>query len=170
MGAKGGARADGEDLAYGILRSIRRILRRVSDHSRDLSRAAGLTVPQLLCLRAVADGTKPVTATEVCRNLGLSAPTVSRILDRLERAGHLRRSRDRSDRRRAILAPTAAGRAALRRSPTPLQEEFLARLRALPRRERGRLLAALEEIVSLMEASDIDAAPLIAPGDQPRRR
>lgn len=158
-----------EDVAYPILRSVRRILRRVSEHSRALSQAAGLTVPQLLCLRALAecDGQGPATAAAISRKLQLSPPTVCRILDRLERAGHVVRERDPSDRRRIALRLSRSGRAALARSPTPLHEEFLARVRALSQAERDELLASLQRVVDLMEAGDIDAAPLLAPGDQP---
>jgi DNA-binding MarR family transcriptional regulator len=154
------------DVAYQILRSIRRILRKVSEHSRQLSREAGLTVPQLLCLRAIAEEPKgiDVNVALVSRKVRLSAPTVSHILDRLEAAGLARRVRNPRDRRQVCLFLTPAGRTKLERMPTPLHEEFLDRLRALEPTERRLLLGSLEKIVAMMEADELEAAPMLTPG------
>ena len=42
-----------------LLRAIRRIVRQVSEHSRHLHAEVGLTVPQLLCLRAIMRAWRP---------------------------------------------------------------------------------------------------------------
>jgi len=47
--------------------------------------------------------------------------------------------------------------------PVPLQEMFLRRLSALGTEERTMLLESLQRIAQLMEASDIDAAPMLTP-------
>jgi len=157
---------DGSDLAFEILRSLRRILRKVSQYSRSLARRTGLTVPQILCMRAIREGAPDgrVTAATVSQRVRLSPPTVSRILDRLERAGFVARERDDRDRRRMWLSLTTEGEARLEKSPTPLHVEFLERLRALPEEERFGLLDALETIVEMMEAEEIDAAPMLTSG------
>jgi DNA-binding MarR family transcriptional regulator len=154
------------DIAFEILRSIRRILRQVSMHSRELSRSAGLTVPQLLCVRAIGRGTGEVSAADVSREVHLSAATVSRILDRLERDGLVRRERTSSDRRKVCLTLTDTGRERLAKVPLPLQDRFLDRVRTLPPAERDMLLRSLEQIVNLMEADDLDASPVLTPGHE----
>lgn len=154
-----------DDDAFEILRSIRRVLRKVSEHSRNLSRVAGLTVPQLLCLRAVGElGTAgEVTVASIGRAVHLSAPTVSRILDRLEEAGYIARRPGADDRRKVSVVLTAAGKRKYRSLPAPLHDEFLSRLDRLDSRERTRLRQSLDRIVDLMEATDIDAAPILTP-------
>lgn len=156
-----------DDIAYQILRSIRRILRKTSEHSRQLLQEAGLTVPQLLCLRAIAgaEGAE-ITVASVSQLVGLSAPTTSRILDRLELAGFIVRERRSVDRRKVCLRLTRAGSKQLAKLPTPLHEEFLLRLKKLRKAERLNLLQALEQIVVMMEASDLDAAPILTPGSE----
>ncbi len=153
-------------LAYDILRSLRRILRRVGGHSRALSRSAGLTVPQILCLRAIAAGGPEVTVAGVGRAVHLSPSAVSRVLDRLERAGLVQRVRRAQDRRKVCLELTDLGRGRAAALPTPLHDIFLERLLALDDTRRRVLLEALEEIVHLMEAEDLAAAPLLTP-DEP---
>jgi DNA-binding MarR family transcriptional regulator len=159
------------DLSYEILRSLRRILRQVSERSRRLRREAGLTVPQLLCLQAIASAApgEERTVADVARRVHLSAATVSRILDRLEHADYIARERTSEDRRKVCLRTTEKGRARLADVPTPLQEEFLQRLKALPESERRELFSALERIVTMMEAQTLDAAPLLTPEAEVQR-
>lgn len=153
------------DLAYEILRSLRKILRKTSQHSRQISRQSGMSVPQLLCLKAIgeADKTTDVTAAIVAQTVHLSAPTVTRIVDRLEEAQFVERTAHPSDRRKNCLSLTSLGKKRLEKLPTPLQEEFLDRLKKLRRAERAELLQSLERIVEMMEAEDIDAAPMLTP-------
>lgn len=159
------------DIAHEVLRSIRRIVRRVSEHSRHLSREVGLTVPQLMCLKAIGEleeGEKEITVAMVGTQVHLSAATVSRIIDRLVRSGLIARERRAKDRRKVCLSLTASGLERFQTLPTPLQERFIARLMDLDQVERVSLLDALQRITVLMEATDLDAAPLLAPGEDVR--
>lgn len=154
-----------DSLGFQILRAIRRIIRRTSQHSRSVSKHAGLSVPQMLCLKAIADFPEgeEVTVVKVAESVQLSAATVSRILDRLENSGFVLRERTSSDRRRVCLSLTDQGWRRLADLPAPLHEQFLQRLDALDPVERLGLLKALERIVDLMDAEGIDAAPVLTP-------
>lgn len=155
-------------VAHEILRAIRQLVRRISEHSRYLSREVGLTVPQLMCLKAIGeleDNEAGVTVAMVSDRVQLSAATVSRIIDRLERAGLVTRERSAADRRRVSLALTAAGLERYQTLPIPLQETFLQRLDQLPEPELDQLRTALQRISELMEASKLDAAPMLVPGE-----
>ena len=159
--------ASSKETAEQILRAIRQVVRRISEHSKYLSREVGLTVPQLVCLKAIGEleETQPsVTVALVAKEVQLSPATVSRILDRLERAGLVVRERSQSDRRKVSLTLTAGGYERFQTLPTALQEEFLQKLAKLPDSERLQLLNSLRRVAELMEATDIDAAPLLAPG------
>jgi DNA-binding MarR family transcriptional regulator len=154
-----------DSLGFQILRAIRRIIRRTSEHSRNVGRQGGVSVPQMLCLKAISefpDGTE-VTVAKVAEAVQLSAPTVSRLLDRLEKGGFLVRERNSRDRRRVCVSLTDAGWHLIDNLPTPLHEEFLQRLDTLDPIECLGLLKALERIVELMDAEDIDAAPMLTP-------
>lgn len=146
-----------------ILRSLRRIFHAVDRHSRRLARVHGLTEPQALCLNAIQrmDMTSPGL---LARAISLSPPTVTGILDRLERRGLVRRERNERDKRQVVIRLTDAGRRLLAASPPPLQERFTRRLAALPVNRQRRISKTLEEVVRLLEAEDIDAAPLLARG------
>lgn len=156
-----------DEVADAVLRSIRQIIRRVSEHSHHLAREAGLTIPQLLCLKSI--GVRPdepeVTVAMVAADMQLSAPTVSRIVDRLERAGLVIRERRARDRRKVCLSLTEAGQARFENLPVPLQDRFLQNLMEIEASERVDLMRALRRIVELMDATGIDAAPILAPGE-----
>ena len=149
-----------------ILRAIRRIVQSTTLHSKRIYRDSGLTVPQLLCLRAIAAAKSlEVTPAQIARQVQLSPATVTGILDRLERYGLILRERLKHDRRKVGLQLTEQGRARLAAQPAPLQERFLRRLERLEPSERQQLLGALRQVVDMMEAADLDASPILATGD-----
>lgn len=145
-----------------VLRSLRRIFHAVDRHSR-LARQYGLTEPQAICLNAVKRAGE-VNPGQLARSVSLSPPTVTGILDRLERRDLVKRERIARDKRQVTVRLTHAGEKLLEQSPPSLQEQFKKRLSALPGCDQRRIAEALEEVVRLMEAEDIDAAPLLARG------
>lgn len=152
-----------------VLRAIRRIVRRVAEHSSYLSREVGLTVPQLLCLKAIGEleetsNPHEITVAMVAQAVHLGPPTVSRIVDRLERARLVIRQRRAKDRRKVCLSLTPAGTERFQTLPEPLQETFVTRFDRLPERRRAEILSALHHVIDMMEAGELDAAPVLAPG------
>lgn len=160
-----------EERAHEVLIAIRQIVRRISEHSKFLSREVGLTVPQLLCLKAIGEmevAHDEITVAMVGHSVQLAPATVSRIIDRLVRAGLVIRERRSKDRRRVCLSLTPAGLERFQTLPTPLQERFVERFAALEEADQQGLLSALGRITELMDATDIDAAPMLTPGDHVR--
>ena len=146
-----------------ILRSLRRIIRAVDLYSRRLMAGHGLSGPQLLCLTELAKG--EMLSGALARALSLSPATVSGILDRLETRGLLERRRQVNDKRTVVVRLTPAGKRLLVRAPPPLQQGFVSKLRALPEAEQAAISATLRQLVSMMSAEEIDAAPMLASGD-----
>lgn len=147
-----------------ILRAIRRIVQGITIHSKQLYRQTGLTVPQLLCLRAIAQaGDGEITAAQVSRAIGIGPATVTGILDRLERSGLVRRERRSRDRRKISLVLTSKGEERL--GTRSLHEQFAVRIMELDEPHRRAMLETLEQVVEMIGASNIDAAPILAQGD-----
>ncbi len=157
--------AKGHESIYAerILRSLRRIIRAIDQHSRQLSRRFNLTVPQLVCLRQLlASGTS--TPGDLARMVYLSQATVTGILDRLEAHGLIERSRSSPDRRRVLVSLTETGYRLVKRMPWPLQERFAQRLAALPEERQAAIDEVLHQVVEMMEAHEIDAWPIVGAG------
>lgn len=145
------------------LRALRRILRAADQGSRKLAIATGLTPSQLLVLQQI-DRDGESTPTAIATALHFSQATVTNIVDRLEAVGFAERERNERDRRQILLRLTTEGRAALSKAPDMLQERFRDRFEALPPWEQAMILAGLERLGQLLDATNIDAAPLIDGG------
>ncbi|MEU6881188.1 MarR family winged helix-turn-helix transcriptional regulator [Streptomyces sp. NPDC046712] len=89
----------------------------------------------------------PVRQSELIKAMGLDPSTVTKMLQRLEQSGYVRRSPDPAD-RRAVLVEAADGDGALRAGVadawTGLEEHTLAGLAPAERAELVRLLAKVE--------------------------
>lgn len=155
------ARSEQEDE---ILRSLRRIIRAVDLYSRRLIAQSGLSGPQLTCLRQLARR-GPLQGNHLAEAVHLSPATVSGILDRLEQRGLIVRERQSDDRRRVLISLSDAGADAVNNAPPALHDTFLFQLRALPIEEQEQIRATLKRIVQMMAADDLDAAPLLIPGE-----
>lgn len=158
-----GTGRDYDALEREVLRSLRRIIQAVDLHGRRLSARHGLTGPQNICLREIERGGS-LNPGQLARAVALKPPTVSGILDRLEARGLVTRRRRHHDKRQVRVELTPAGEAVLAQTPPPLQELFTERLAALPLERRRSIAEALQEVVELLEAEDIEAAPLLARG------
>lgn len=135
-------------------------MRAVDLHSRHLFEDHGLTAPQLAALRAV-ETHGPLSPAAIAQRIHLSRPTVTGILARLCSRGMLVRTPCPSDGRSVWIELTVSGRQALAAMPPVLQETFVHRLAELADWERSSILATLQRLASMMDASDLDAAPLL---------
>lgn len=146
-----------------IIAAIRRIIRAVDLHSRRLLDECGLTGPQLTTLGETARmGTTTVSA--LARAIHLSQPTVTGILDRLEKRGLIERVRDAGDRRAVNVSATVAGHQFLNRAPSLLQDRFRRELSKLYEWEQTQTLASLQRIAEMMGAETLDASPALTSG------
>ncbi len=144
-----------------ILVAIRRVIRAVDLHSRQLAQSHQLTGPQALLLRELASAGE-LAPSHIARRISLSQATVTDIVKRLERRGLVSRARDGGDRRRVQIRLTQAGRQLQDRSPPLLQDAFACRFAALDAWERNMLLAAMQRIAQMMDADTHDAVPLLS--------
>lgn len=144
--------------------ALRRILRATELYGRDLARAAGLTAVQVRVLQVIAE-TGRTTPTAIANRMGVSQATVSALIDRLEAKGLVRRTRSDTDRRQTNLTLTDEGTEALSRAPDALQQRYVKRFEALPDWEQSMIVAALERVSALLDADQMDASPVLDPGE-----
>lgn len=152
------------DLEDHVLIALRRIIRATDLHSRVLGKETGLTTPQLVVIRAIREMNAP-TVSDIARAVSLSQATVTTILKRLETKGLLKRERSRADRRAVIVQLTAAGKTLWKTAPEPLQYSFTHRFKQLASWEQHNIVAALERVAAMMDAQQLDAAPMLASGE-----
>ncbi|MFC1602707.1 MarR family winged helix-turn-helix transcriptional regulator [Pseudomonadota bacterium] len=148
-----------------VLVALRQIIRAIDLHSKKLERESGLTGPQLLVMKAIIQA-DPATAGQVAREVNLSQATVTSILDRLERKVYLRRERSNEDKRKVLIQLTEAGRAVLKQAPALMQENFILGFERLEEWEQNLILSSLQRVANMMQAGELDAAPLLDSSDE----
>lgn len=156
------AATEGQEEA--VLRSLRRIIRAVDLYSRKLVTQTGLSGPQLICLRQLASRA-PMQTSHLADAVNLSSATVCGILNRLEQRGLVVRERQEDDRRRVLVSLSEAGQDTVDHAPPALHDSFIFKLRALPPEQRAAIGQTLASIVSMMAADELDAAPILVPGE-----
>jgi DNA-binding MarR family transcriptional regulator len=89
--------------------------------------------------------TGPITAGELAEQTGLTTGAITGVIDRLEKAGFVRRAKDPSDRRRVILEPILKG---MERQIGPLFESMARGMTALYARYSTRELAIIRDFTA----------------------
>ena len=146
-----------------VIAALRRITRAIDLHSRLLLQKNGLTIPQLAALRAI-QRLQPITVGGLARDIYLGAATVTGILGRLAKRGLVSRTRGDLDRRSVVVELTDEGAQSVAEAPSLLQDRFHRELVKLQEWEQTMILATLQRIASMMDAKDIEAAPVLVPG------
>lgn len=146
-----------------LLISLRRVIRAIDIHSRQLSKQSGLTGPQLMVMKKISELDGPM-AKQVAIEINLSPATVTNIVDRLESRELVKRQRSQIDKRKVELYLSEKGALLLEDAPKPLQEHFIKRYQELQPWEQSQLLSSVERIASMMDAEELDAAPLLMVG------
>lgn len=150
------------DVEQRAFEALRRITRATDLHSRSLLREFELTGPQLAILKEVARHREaPIGVLAKAAYMG--SPTVTGIVDRLERQGWVRRTRSLTDRRQVFVTMTEAGRALVDRDPPLLSAGFRSRLLRLPEAEQQQICDTLGRVADMTEEapagkSDADSA------------
>lgn len=146
-----------------VLVSLRRIMRATDMNAKALARETGLTTSQFQVLLSIGESGE-LTIGGLARQVNLSQATVTSIVDRLVEAELVARRRGDDDKRKVFVQLTAVGSELMRRTPSALQARFAERFGALEEWQQSMILAAVEQIATLMDADAIDAAPLLDVG------
>ena len=147
-----------------LLIAIRQITRAIDLSSKRLVKLAGLTAPQFLVLQTLSLE-EPRKPSDIAKKVFLSQATVSSIIDRLTKAEFVRREKSRSDGRVIHIYLTDKGQKRLKAAPPLLQESFTKQFEELERWEQSQLLSSLQRLANMMNAEEIDAAPILEVGD-----
>lgn len=147
-----------------VLISLRRIIRAIDLRSKNLAQHHGLTVPQLVVLQEV-NRSGEVSAGQLAKNVSLSNATVTGILDRLAKRELVDRRRSGNDKRRVLVKLTGKGAEMLSKAPLLLQDRFVSEFSKLADWEQNLILSSLQRVAHMMEAKDLDAAPLLVSGE-----
>jgi len=114
---------DDTSMTEQVLVALRRIVRGIDLHSKKLTQSCGLTGPQLMVLKEI-DKYQEIPTGTLAKNINISQPTVTSILDRLEKKQLVVRKRNTHDKRKVFVKITDLGKITLNNAPSLLQDDF----------------------------------------------
>ena len=136
--------------ADAVMKAIRRIAHATDIRSKRIGRETGLTIPQIVVLRAVNDQGALTTAA-ISRQADLSPATTVTILDKLEAKGLIRRTRSKSDRRTVQAMLTEAGAQTLSAAPSLFAEGFAGEFAAFTEDQQRDIVAAFKMVADMLD-------------------
>lgn len=145
------ARNDGERAELALL--LRRLTVELDAVGERFAKPHGLGRTDVRAVIAILDATRrgePLTAGGLGAAVGLSSASVTALVDRLERAGHVHRVRDPADRRRVVLQMSEGSMAAGAAFFGGLQRELVAAMDGFSDADLDvvrRWLTAMTEVV-----------------------
>ncbi|MEV0807698.1 MarR family transcriptional regulator [Micromonospora sp. NPDC050200] len=151
------------ELPREVARQIRLLQQSFDAFDEAAAARLGINRTDLRALDIVLGG-GPLTAGELTTALRLSPAATTTVIDRLERAGLVARTRDPENRRRVLVAATEAARTAEREVYQPIGE---AGLRALGRYDGTQLATIVDFLATARAVQQEHAERLAAP---PRQR
>jgi DNA-binding MarR family transcriptional regulator len=132
-----------QEAVVGLLRTADLVRRRIAA----VVEPAGITVQQFNVLRILrGGGAGGVPTLDVADRMIEQTPGITRLLDRLEAKGLVRRERCREDRRQHLCRITREGLDVLKRLDGPVLRAGEATMCGLARRERIAFIRMLEAI------------------------
>ena len=132
---------------------LRPVLLQLNRYLRREAHAEGITAGQAALLGQVRHEPH-LGVRELAAHEGVSAPAMTRYLDRMERAGLVVRSRSPEDGRRIRLALTPKGVSALRSIRRRRTAWLAERLDGLSAQELAAIAAAIEPLSRLLEDAE----------------
>jgi DNA-binding MarR family transcriptional regulator len=144
--------------------ALRRILRATELYGRKLASAAGLTAVQFRVLQIVSENTI-MTPKDISKQMGVSQATITALIDKLEKQGMVQRTKSEADRRQINITLTQRGMDTVATAPDALQQRYVRQFELLQDWEQAQLISSLERIAAMLDAAEMDAAPVLDIGD-----
>ncbi|MEM6626387.1 MAG: MarR family transcriptional regulator [Pseudomonadota bacterium] len=140
--------------------ALRQIQRKTEQASKRLASTAHLTPSQLLVMQILSERGE-TSAGEISKLTQLKHATITSLVDKLVARGLMARRRSESDRRRVWLTLLPEGEKEITSAPDLLQDTFQSRFETLPDWHQSMLVSALERVAALLDAEDLEAAPIL---------
>ena len=148
---------------------MRRILRELRVAAGATQKRSGISAAQLYVLQALADGSE-ASLSEIAARTLTDRTSVAAVVERLAEAQLVSRQTASSDRRRAAITITRAGRALLKRAPLAPAARLVAGLDALHDRELQTLAEGLVSLARAMGVGDQPPGMLFEDPPRPARK
>ncbi len=133
-----------EDCAREVLDVVPAIMQAIRAGLRE-HRSVDLSVPQLRALSFI-DLSTAASLSELAEHIGLTLPSMSKMIDGLVERGLITRSEDPQDRRRVVLCLTSAGRESVEMAQAATRAAMAERVAHLGQEQRAAVMEAMDAL------------------------
>ena len=144
---------------------LRRVVGLVYQYSRLMLKEYGITSPQYIALKVLANADQPLSSVALSKRLKVTPANITAIIDRLEKKGYVQRTRNSNDRRTVLLELTEAGTEFAGQLIDLMEAKVIEQLYHLDAQDVDALLRTLERLVNLMDQKGFEEA-LFAAGPE----
>lgn len=154
---KRSANRAGMEVHLAVLRSFRVIYGSVRQHFRNVQRSCGISGSQLWILHELTQ-TPGIGVSELAQRLSIHQSTCSLLVEKLARAGYVRKSRSKADQRRVGLQVSGEGQRCMKRAPGPPEGVLPEAVAGLSRSQARLLYKGLQSVIAELDVRVDEAA------------
>lgn len=147
-----------QDCAGQVLEAVPLVMAAIRTEMRS-HRGSDLSVPQFRVL-VYLHRHAGASLSDIAEHMGLTLPSMSKMIDGLVARDLVARQLNPADRRRVILAPTGSGRQEMQSAHKATESRLAARLTALPASER-RTIGKAMQVLTTVFAPGREARPAV---------
>jgi DNA-binding MarR family transcriptional regulator len=144
-------------LNIAVLRSFRVIYGSVRQHFRSVQKSCGISGSQLWILHEVRKA-PDIGVSDLAARLSIHQSTGSLLVEKLVRAGMLKKNKSNTDQRRVGLHLTAKGKRCVQRAPGPPEGVLPEAIADLSQAQARALLNSLRAVAAQLDVSADQAA------------
>ncbi|OGS23166.1 MAG: hypothetical protein A2252_02835 [Elusimicrobia bacterium RIFOXYA2_FULL_39_19] len=108
-----------------------------------------LGLAHLMVMKQLSNRPSAPIITELTKNLSISAPMMTHIIDKLESSGLVQRTRDESDRRIIKIAPTKKGKDMIRKFDEEHIKRTIEFINQLDEKEQAEFMSSVTTLMSI---------------------
>lgn len=126
--------------------ALRRIVQALRVSSRNAEQELGLSGAQLLILQVLGKES-PLSINELAERTRTHQSSVSIVVSKLEKSGHVERAPSKVDARRTDVSLATSGKRLLNAAPPLAQERLLAAIRTLTENDQKDLARLMNQVI-----------------------
>lgn len=145
------------DLDLAVLRSFRVIYGSVRQHFRNVQRSCGISGSQLWILHELKKA-PGIGVSVLAQRLSIHQSTCSLLVEKLVRAGYVKKSKSKTDQRRVGLRVSSKGQRCMARAPGPPEGVLPEAVAGLSRIQARALYNSLQSVIAGLDVRVDEAA------------
>lgn len=134
-----------------IVWALRKIVSLIYHDSKKMDKNYGITGPQTLVLKYASSVEKPMSASEISKQINVTPANLTGIIDRLEEKEFVKRVKKEGDRRTQLIVITDKGKDFSNSLPDLIEEKLLKGLANYNATEVFGIYSGLKQIIDVMD-------------------